>query len=238
MLHFEIMRSKAAERIRKENKHSYDKMSGEFSSSRARFWEELTFLGEHATPNMKVLDIGCGNGRFYDVIATRETEYTGVDNSVGLLSEAKKKHPGIKFVEGDATKLPFPDGSFDIAYSFAVIHHVPSRKLRNEFVREAARVLKSGNTFIITSWYLWRPRYIGKLFLSGLKSIFFLTPLDVGDMMHTFGREMHTRYLHAFTERSLRRLLERNGFEIVGSEIASRESGSGEQNILVIAHKK
>jgi SAM-dependent methyltransferase len=232
------MRISAAAKLLEENKHSYNRMSEEFSSSRARFWEELTFLGEHATPGMKVLDIGCGNGRFYDVIKERQTIYTGLDNSRGLLDEAKKKHPGVNFTEGDATKLPFPNNSFDIAYSFAVIHHVPSRRLRGEFIREAARVLHPGNTLIITSWYLWRPRYLGKLLLSSLRSMLFLSPLDLGDIMHTFGKERHARYLHAFTERGLRRLLEKNGFEVVGSEIASRSSGSGEQNILVIARKK
>jgi ubiquinone/menaquinone biosynthesis C-methylase UbiE len=232
------MRTGAAAKLLDENKHSYNRMSEEFSSSRARFWEELTFLGEHATPGMKVLDIGCGNGRFFDVIKDRKTDYTGLDNSSGLLDEARKKHPDIRFIEGDATELPFADGAFDIAYSFAVIHHIPSRTLRSRFVSEAARVLHPGNTFIITSWYLWRPRYITKLLLSSLRSMLFLSPLDIGDMMHTFGNERHTRYLHAFTERGLRRLLERNGFEVIGSEIAARSSGSGEQNILVIARKK
>ena len=112
------------------------------------------------------------------------------------------------------------------------------KKDAEKFIKEAARVLHSGNTFIITSWYLWRPRYLTKLLLSSLKSMFFLTSLDIGDMMHTFGKDKHSRYLHAFTERGLRRLLEKNGFEVVGSEIASRSSGSGEQNILVIARKK
>ena len=232
------MNNKTAKRVLAENKASYDRMSGEFSSSRARFWEELIFLGEHANPGMKVLDIGCGNGRFYEVIANRETEYTGVDNSVGLLAEAKKKHPDVTFIEGDATALPFPDASFDIAYSFAVIHHIPGRGLRKKFVQEAARVLHPGNTFIITSWYLWHPRYVMKLFLSGLRSVFLLSPLDLGDIMHTFGKAKHSRYLHAFTERGLKRLLEKNGFEVVASEIASRESGSGEQNILIIGRKR
>ena len=56
-------------------------------------------------------------------------------------------------------------------------------------------------------------------------------------MMHTFGKEHAPRYLHAFTEHELLRLLKKNGFEIIGSEIISRGSGSGEKNILVVARK-
>lgn len=232
------MRERVAQNVLKQNRISYDKMSGEFSSSRAHFWEELVFLGEHATPGMKVLDIGCGNGRFYDVIKDREINYTGVDSSAGLLSEAKKRHPEIEFIEGDATKLPFPDSTFDIAYSFAVIHHIPSRKLRELFIKEAARVLHSGNTFIITTWYLWQPQYFLKLLMTGLRSLLFLSSLDVGDMMHTFGKNKHSRYLHAFTKRELEKLLEKNGFEIIGSDIISRKSGSGSKNILFVCQKK
>ena len=232
------MNSAAAETIARKNKESYDDIAKEFSTSRARFWDELAFLGEHATPEMRVLDIGCGNGRFYDVLKEREVIYTGVDSSVGLLEEARARHEGVEFVEGDATALPFKDKSFDIAYAFAVIHHIPSRTLRRQFVREAARVLHSGNTFIITAWDLWRPRYLSMLLFSALRSMLWLTPLDVGDMMHTFGKEKRSRYLHAFTERGLRRLLNKNGFEVVGSEKTSRKSGSGERNILIVARKR
>jgi ubiquinone/menaquinone biosynthesis C-methylase UbiE len=232
------MNLKVAQSILIENKGSYDRMAEEFSSTRLRFWEELVFLGEHATLGMRVLDIGCGNGRFYTIVSDRQVEYFGVDNSQGLLDEAQKKYPDGHFVLGDATTLPFPDTSFDIAYSFAVIHHIPSRALRKQFVREAARVLHCGNTFIVTAWDLWRPKYLTKLLWSGLQSLLFFSPLELGDMMHTFGKDKYSRYLHAFSERGLRRLLEQNGFEVVGSEIVARESGSGERNILVVAKKK
>ena len=111
--------------VLEDNKASYDRMAKEFSATRGSFWEELTFLKEHATPKMRVLDIGCGNGRFYPVVNERQVAYTGVDNSKGLLDEARKKWSGAKFVEGDATALPFEDGAFDIAYSFAALHHIP-----------------------------------------------------------------------------------------------------------------
>lgn len=232
------MRANEAQTLLEDNRKSYDNMAKEFSGTRERFWEELIFLSEHANPGDRVLDIGCGNGRFYPVIKERKVHYSGVDNSQGLLDEAQKKFPDTDFLLGDATALPLEDASFDIAYSFAVIHHIPGRALRRQFIQEAARVLRPGGIFIITSWYLWRPNYLSKLLHSAFKSMFFLSPLDIGDMMHTFGKDKHPRYLHAFTEHGLKRLFAKNGFEVIGSEISTRKSGSGEANILVIAKKR
>ena len=231
------MKREVAQKVLTENRSSYDKIAQEFSRTRIQFWNELVFLKEHTTSGMSLIDIGCGNGRFYSVIKERGSTYTGVDNSQGLLDEARKKFPEANFVNGDATALPFANESFNIAYSFATIHHIPSRALRKKFVSEAGRVLHTGNTFILTTWYLWRPRYISQLLFTAIKSLLLLSPLDIGDMMHTFGKERTPRYLHAFTERELLRLLKKNGFEIIGSEIISRGSGSGEKNILVVARK-
>ena len=232
------MRADTSKKILTKNRESYDKMAKEFSDTRSKFWEELVFLKEHANPDMQVLDIGCGNGRFYPLMKERKANYTGIDNSQGLLSEARRKFPEANFILGDATVLPFPDASFDIAYSFAVVHHIPGRELQNTFFTEAERVLRPGGTLIITSWHLWRLRYLSGLLSQALKSILFLSPLEIGDMMHTFGKDKHTRYLHAFTERGLLRLIKKNGFEIVGSEIIGRSSGSGEKNILVVARRR
>ena len=232
------MRGHTATNILNENRESYDRMAKEFSGTREHFWEELTFLKEYANPDMRVLDIGCGNGRFYSVLKERNAVYTGVDNSKGLLAEAKTKYPEANFVEGDATALPFADGSFDIAYSFAVVHHIPGKALREKFFSEAARVLRPGGTLIVTSWYLWRPRYVLRLITEALKSLLFISPLDIGDMMYTFGKDRHSRYLHAFTHRGLLRLMRKNGFAIIGSEIVGRTGSSGEKNILVVARKR
>lgn len=230
------MRKKDAQKILTENRESYNKMAQEFSASRAKFWEELEFLAEHAAPGMNVLDIGCGNGRFYPLMKDRGVEYTGVDNSLGLLEEARRAFPNTAFVEGDATLLPFPDRSFDIAYSFATLHHVPSRALREKFIQEAARVLKPGSTFVLSVWELWTPKYFGKLLRDAVRGLLGLTSLDIGDVMLTFGKAKHKRYLHAFTASELEALLEKNGFSVVGTDLAERKSG--EKNIVVIARRK
>ena len=77
------MKREAAQKLLEASKDSYNNVAKEFSRTRAKFWDELTFLAEHATPGMKVLDVGCGNGRFFPVLSARQIEYTGVDNSQG-----------------------------------------------------------------------------------------------------------------------------------------------------------
>jgi ubiquinone/menaquinone biosynthesis C-methylase UbiE len=229
------MRREAAKKILSENRESYNQMAQEFSASRAKFWEELEFLAEHAVPGMNVLDIGCGNGRFYPLMKERDVLYTGVDNSSELLKEARRAFPNTAFVEADATSLPFPDRFFDVAFSFATLHHVPSRALREKFIQEAARVLKPGSTFVLSVWELWTPKYFGKLLRDALKGLLGFTSLDIGDVMLTFGKAKHKRYLHAFTARELETLLEKNGFAIIGTDLAKRKSG--EKNIVVVAKR-
>jgi ubiquinone/menaquinone biosynthesis C-methylase UbiE len=231
------MKREVAQRILAESKASYDKMAPEFAMTRARFWGELTFLAEHAMPGMNVLDIGCGNGRFFPVLRDRHVAYVGLDNSKGLLEEAHKQFPGVTFVEGDATALPFADRSFDIAFSFATIHHIPSKTLRRAFVKEAARVLKPGNTFIVTAWYLFDPPYRKHILTNALRRMCGLS---------TLGKTKHPRYLHAFTVQELTRLLRANGFDVVGSDIVAREISKKnktggkptQRNILIVARKK
>ncbi len=235
------MKREVAIKLANETRDSYDQVAREFSDSRARFWEELEFLAEHATAGMRVLDIGCGNGRFYPLLKARDVDYTGLDNSAGLLKEALRLHAETSgkanFVLGDATALPFPDRSFDIAFSFATIHHIPSLALREKFVQEAARVLVPGGKLVLTAWDLWQPPHGGKYLFALFANLNPFSDLDVGDMILTFGKQKHKRYLHAFTKRSLVQLLRKNGFTIIDADIVERKSGSGQKNILVIAQK-
>ncbi len=230
------MKQETAHAIIHKNRESYNQMAGEFSASRARFWDELAELATYANEGDTVLDIGCGNGRFFPLIQTRGATYVGMDNSQGLLKEAERQYPDATFVEGDGTLLPFPDASFDVAYSFAVIHHVPSKELRAQFVREAARILKPKGTLVITTWEIWQAKYFWKLVQTALRSILGLSPLDIGDVMLTFGNKKHARYVHAFTTKEFANILETNGFIVNELTVIKRKSGAA--NIVAVATKK
>ena len=54
----------------------------------------------------------------------------------------------VEVVIGDATKLSYPDGSFDSVGCFTMLHHVPTAALQNKILAEALRVLRPGGALI------------------------------------------------------------------------------------------
>jgi SAM-dependent methyltransferase len=79
------------------------------------------------------VDVGCGAAG----LATLDTPLavTGVDRA------APADYPGARFIQADATQLPFADGEFDIAYSNSVVEHLPPAD-RARFAAELRRVGK------------------------------------------------------------------------------------------------
>lgn len=94
-----------------------------------------------------VLEVGCGIGKDARFLSENGIDYLGVDSSLSTLRLARRHFElaGLppRFVNGDAIRLPFPDGSFDIVISIGVLHHVVGTR---EACREARRVLKPGGT--------------------------------------------------------------------------------------------
>lgn len=98
------------------------------------------------------LDACCGTGDFALELAAAygsALRITGADLSAAMLSKARSRAPGIPFVEAEAKRLPFPDGSFDlVAISFATRNLALTREDLLAAFAEFRRVLKPGGLFL------------------------------------------------------------------------------------------
>jgi ubiquinone/menaquinone biosynthesis C-methylase UbiE len=95
-----------------------------------------------------VLEIGAGLGATTRVLAPQLEQLTLIELEHSSAERLRAKFaPAVDVVEGDATKMPFPDGRFSAVLCFTMLHHVPSPELQDALMAEACRVLRPGGTF-------------------------------------------------------------------------------------------
>ena len=238
-----FMNPVTAKKILEETERGYDLIAEKFSATRKNFWKELAFIKKYTSKKARVLDYGCGNGRLLEILPS-SIEYYGIDVSQKLLQLAKqhyttKASSKISFQKilpaATTLNLPFSPNFFNVIYSIAVFHHLPSKKLRQNILQEFNRVLSPQGYLIITVWNLWQPKYLSNIFQNWQKKILGKSELDWNDCYINFTdnqKNTFPRYHHAFTKRELNKLIKKADFHIIKTEtIKSR-------NLIVIAEKK
>lgn len=124
--------------------------------SRQKMFESVMGMA-FPTAETTVLDVGVTSDRRIDSnFFEKLYPYPHKITAVGLedASFLEQDYPGLKFVKADGLSLPFPDNSFDLVVSFAVVEHVGDRDRQRAFVRELCRV---GRTCCITTPNRWYP---------------------------------------------------------------------------------
>lgn len=243
------MDNRQAEDIRRKVRTDYDYIAERFAETRTSLWQEFEYFRPYLRSGATILDVGCGPGRLIKLFEGLPVQYTGIDNSAKLLEKAQQyagRFPNVasSFKLAEMTELSYPADHFDFVFCIATLHHLPTRTLQLQSLREMARVLKPGGRLFMTNWYLLgQPRY---LFLQ-LKQRITQRSLYAGASWRDFfipWKATHPtvyRYYYAFSAGELVRLVEAAGLTLDRQQPASgTKDWSGKfpkRNFITIAQK-
>jgi ubiquinone/menaquinone biosynthesis C-methylase UbiE len=155
----------------------------------------MRLLETYIGPGDQILEIGCGTGRFSQVLRRLSSNLVGTDFSLPMLLQDKGSVP-IK-VCADTQDLPFRDNIFDICVGIATFSYVPNKEAA---VRSMRRVLKPNGRVLLIDMNRKSP-------------IFALSPLAYGDTR----KKAHQPWIRESSVTNYRTLFENGGFKILDS---------------------
>lgn len=179
--------------------------------SPGRTWEALARTALPLLEPGDVLDIASGDGVLAELLAPHAGRYVCIDASprvVAAAAERLRRFPNVEVREGDMHALPLGDAAFDLV---VLMHALTYAGKPAQAVAEAARVLRPG----------------GQLLLSSLAK-----------HEHRAVVEAYGHVNLGFTEKELRRFLDRAGLALVSSETVTREKRPPHFEVISLIARK
>ncbi len=234
----------------------YNNFAKTFSKSRKNMkWEEMEYFLEKLNINSstKILDVGCGNGRFlWELIQNfsqkiNNQNYTWVDLSSGLLEEARKDYSDFDFQELNMLDLDSLNTSprssvlpltskednkeqqyFSDIFFYASFHHLQKIEDRKKVLKSVYNLLEKWWKIFMTNWALNsdlnKKRY---------------SKAEIEDSQNEFGSvdfniklAWNDRYYHCFSLQELKILSQEVWFKIVENRLFEND-----RNFITILEK-
>jgi demethylmenaquinone methyltransferase/2-methoxy-6-polyprenyl-1,4-benzoquinol methylase len=146
----------------------YDRTRAAIWLGRSASWGRAAATVARLEPGQRVLDVAAGTGSSAIAFSRPGVRVVGCDFSLGMLRIGRRRVPAARFVGGDALRLPFRDGSFDVVtMSFGLrntadVSHV---------LREMHRVCAPGGRLVICEFSHPPNRFVHRLWLGYLRRV-------------------------------------------------------------------
>jgi SAM-dependent methyltransferase len=246
------MKTQKANLVNSLNQKFYKQIANHFHSSRSHSWDgwfsvwdflesnlliylnsKKSDLVQDERKKLSILDIGCGNGRFYSFLKEKFVEdfnYLGVDSDLDLLNYASQNYPEIDFKLVDIFDKDWkiPTTKFDIIALFGVMHHLPDLETREKLFKKIAELLKNNGIFVCTTWNF--DQYCSQSILDLDLEIAQKTLLEfdlkkadfqTGDFLLDWKRgETAVRFAHSYDTAEMEILIKNTNFKLLKTFVA------------------
>ena len=240
------------ERLETINRSFYSATADAFDASRDHPWPGWQRALAHISPGarneaIRILDAGCGNGRFARFLmrtfpeASAPLDYLGVDQSSALLAAARARISSdektrIRWMESDILKsgegFNLPPGPFDLTVAFGLLHHVPGLENRKAFLAALAQGVGDKGCLVFTAWrFATADRFQGHIktweeYNAASPEPVDLQELETGDFLLSFGAGAGPpRYCHHCDDSEFDQLVAATGLELIDDFEADGRSG-------------
>jgi SAM-dependent methyltransferase len=231
----EAMDTVTAERLIALNRRFYHRLAQPFSDTRGRLQPGVVRVLKTIGEWESVLDLGCGNGELAAELehGGHQGAYTGLDFSVELLKIAKERNYGNSkavFHEANLTDADWSgelgEVKFDRVLCFASLHHVPSQRLRERFLKQVRGLLSVGGSLVLSNWqFLNSPRLAARV-QDWERAEIDEADVDDGDYLLDWKRDGEgLRYVHHFDIEELGQLAEASGFKVEETFASDGQTG-------------
>lgn len=202
--------------LKQVNEQFYQKNADTFDQSRQHPWTGwnriLPSLKDLPQP-FKVLDLGCGNGRFATFLSDNQLApklYEGIDNNARLIQVAKNKvnlknaHFQLQDID-DSWNLE--TRTYDLVVIFGVLHHIPGFNHRLKLIQKAFELTRPEGLLVVSFWqFFLEPKY--KLKLLDFSRIGLTeNEIESGDFLLDWQKTGVPRYCHHSNDQEINRII-------------------------------
>jgi putative phosphoethanolamine N-methyltransferase 2 len=196
----------------------YDDIAREYTEEFFTNTQDEKYIDQflESLEGLKVLDVGCGNGRDCKYIFQQEFHVRGIDLSKNMLSIAQELVPDVQFEIMDLTNITYPENSYDGIISNCSLFHVPAEELPKT-LDSFSKVLKPNGKLLL-------------ILQEGLGETMIEEPYRKGVYI----------YMNYFSVQQLENILAKHSFEIdnIWKKEISGQSELGSKKIIVLSQNK